>query len=281
LRMGKPRMATLMLAIPAVMFLLILASYAGGLRLTFYNFVVMFGCTVAVIILVYFAGLIFTWNESGRARLPLKWWSRWYSLVVVDVVSLCFLLGMVNACHRYYHPYYMPSESMLPTITLKDNFYAKMHGKEPVKRGDVIILLTQGHDYIKRVAGIEGDHIGLKNGIVVLNGHAVMQQNFGKSQIQEDGHSVPVVELTEQFPGEVERHHIYSIGDSPSADDYPEVVVPPGHVFVLGDNRDRSADSRFALEVDGTGMVARSDIEGKAQFIYWSADHSRIGQTIH
>jgi len=281
LRMGKPRLATLLLVLPAVIFALIFASYAGGLRFSFCSFVIVFGCATVVILFAYLGGLVLTWRESGQARVPIKWWSRWYSLISVDVLSLGVLLGLVHACHSYYHPYYMPSASMLPTLTTKDNFYADMRDNKSIKRGDVIILLTQGHDYIKRIAALEGDHIALKNGMVILNGKAITQQPIGKTQITEQGQSVAVTELTEQFPGEAESHHIYSVGDNPAADDFSEVVVPRGHVFVLGDNRDRSADSRFPLDVDGTGMVANSDIEGKALFIYWSADHSRIGKTIH
>ena len=91
------------------------------------------------------------------------------------------------------------------------------------------------------------------------------------------------VELTlivrERLPGENGSHLIRDEGFS-YGDDFAPVVVPPGHLFVLGDNRDNSADSRYPVADYGVGMVPLSSVIGQAKFIFWSRDRDRIGRTL-
>ncbi len=116
---------------------------------------------------------------------------------------------------------------------------------EPVHRGDVVVFVfppDRTKDFIKRVIGVPGDTIQIKNGEVYLNG-----------QKAADPHAHFEV-------GPQERSLI-----SPR-DNFGPVTVPPGKLFMMGDNRDRSYDSRF------WGFVDMNDVEGRAMIIYWSWD---------
>ena len=85
--------------------------------------------------------------------------------------------------------------------------------------------------------------------------------------------------LAEQFPGELKPHEIYDRG-SAEFDDFAEQTVMPGHVFVLGDNRDLSADSRVPLERFGVGQVRMEDIRGRPLFFTWGGGTHPMGAPI-
>jgi signal peptidase I len=113
----------------------------------------------------------------------------------------------------------------------------------PVHRGDVVVFVfpqDPTKDFIKRVIGVGGDTVQVKNGQVLLNG-----------QPMPDPHA--------HFEVAPDDRSQYS-----PRDNYPATKVPPGEFFMMGDNRDRSFDSRF------WGFVKLDQIEGRAMFIYWS-----------
>ena len=80
----------------------------------------------------------------------------------------------------------------------------------------------------------------------------------------------------EHLPGEESAHRILKT-DPSEFDDTNEVVVPAEHLFVLGDNRERAADSRVPLEYEGVGMVPETAIIGRPMYIHWSSDHKKVG----
>jgi signal peptidase I len=160
------------------------------------------------------------------------------------------------------------------------------------ERGDVVIVTPPGgnQDYIKRVIGLPGDTIELRDGRLIINGKAVhaeprapamipvdanspcgMHQFWGRRVETEQGPFCRLPIVRETLPNGVAYD---TVDDGRSqGDDYPPVRVPAGHLFLMGDNRDHSADSRFSLEEQGLGgPVIWENIGGRAEFITFSLD---------
>lgn len=143
----------------------------------------------------------------------------------------------------YFRSFYIPSEAMQPTLQINDRFVARMRDVGPIGRGDIVLVRVGESVYVKRVAAIAGDMFEMIDGVVVLNGRPVAQREVGRDRVPSAGFGDVATRLSEQFPGEAAPHQIYNMGAS-AVDDYPRITIPPGHVFLLGDNRDNSADSR-------------------------------------
>ena len=168
----------------------------------------------------------------------------------------------------------------------------RLFGSLP-SRGDVVIVTPPGtsNDYIKRVIGLPGDRLQVRGGVVYLNGAAVTRgpvhyrdipidtnspckpEDYPDAQVRRpDGQAVCHLPLvTETLPGG--RHYdTVELGWSPG-DDYGPVTIPASHVFLMGDNRDRSADSRFSLAEKGLGgPVPYENLGGRAEFLTFSLD---------
>jgi signal peptidase I len=179
------------------------------------------------------------------------------------------------------HAYYIPSESMMPTLLKNDHILAATGVGGPFARGDVILFRTRSGDtYIQRVAALPGDRIAVSGGTVLLNGKAVPQQPLGIGQT--GCLSFPEARprrLREQFPGEAQAHQIYDCGPSP-ADVFAEQAVAPDHLFTLGDNRDDSADARVPPEMGGVSQVAIADVVGRAPVYTWARER-KFMQPVH
>jgi len=130
-----------------------------------------------------------------------------------------------------------------------------------VRRGDIIVFrypLNIKEDYVKRAIGVPGDHIRLVNKQLILNGHAVNEPYVKHVTAYIDSYrdnfpSSPNVALPASALDMLENHVVNG-----------DLVVPPGYIFAMGDNRDDSADSRY------WGFVPRENIEGTPLLIYWS-----------
>jgi signal peptidase I len=142
------------------------------------------------------------------------------------------------------------------------------------ERGDVVVFklpTDNSTDYIKRVIGLPGDRIQMKNGILNLNGQPVPRRRIEDYLYQEgNGVVIPLAQYIETLPNGV-QHRIIEMGDNGPLDNTQEYVVPPGDYFMMGDNRDNSQDSRVLSAV---GYVPAENLIGKAQFIFFSTNGS-------
>jgi len=193
-----------------------------------------------------------------------------------------------------YEPFNIPSGSMVPTLLVGDYLFVSkfsygysryslpfglplLSGRiffHSPERGDVVVFklpTDNSTDYIKRVVGLPGDHIQMKNGILHLNGQPVPRRRIEDYLYQEgNGAVIPLAQYIETLPNGV-QHRIIEMSDNGPLDNTQEYVVPPGDYFMMGDNRDNSQDSRVLSAV---GYVPAENLIGKAQFIFFSTDGS-------
>ena len=270
--------------------LLLLIFVALGLRLIVYAFgpPLGFRAFAALLILMLVALLVslvlsmaLSWRYSRlRSGGSAAWWSRWYALAALLLLSMAAANRLGAAADAEYKTYYIPSKSMMPTLVENDRLVVRKGIPADLCRGDVIAFQTPVGDYVHRVAALAGDRIAMRGGVVLLNGRPVAQREVGRATVEAwDGEPGEAVQLAERFPGEAQDHRIYDLGSTPQ-DDMPEQTVAPGHVFVLGDNRDMAADSRIDHDLEGVEQLPISRIRGRALFILWSGDRRKIGAAL-
>lgn len=185
---------------------------------------------------------------SWKYKRPVAWYGRWYVVLGIPVAYVAVVFAISRLL---FTPYYLPSESMLPNFAMNDCFivWRRAYDSSGPARGDVIAFRdTRNVVYIKRIIGLPHDRVAIRNGIVFLNGKTLSRTALGGT------------DFIEKVPDSSRSYVIrklYPAGSS-QFDTTSEVIVPDGHYYVLGDNRDNSEDSRS----DTIGFVARSDIVG-------------------
>ena len=211
-------------------------------------------------------------NDRSRSSIPKR-----VAIVLGCVAAVLLFVPVAALGSGLFKNFYIPAESMAPTLLKSDRMVASMWGPGTLKRGDIVIFRLGNAFYVKRIAALPGDEIGMRAGLVSLNGQPVPQR-FLRRETIDDGRPMPVRRLSEQFPGEARPHEIYDSGPN-LLDEYGPVRVAPGHVFVLGDNRDFSADSRVPRVEMGVEQLAIAEIRGKALFYAWGPSR-RTGEAI-
>jgi len=203
---------------------------------------------------------------SKNRKTAIREWSE--AIIIAILIALFIRTFVVQA-------FKIPSGSMKPTLQIGDHLLVNKftYGiKIPFtrktlipmnapKRKDIVVFIypiERTKDFIKRVVGIAGDTIEIKDKKIYLNGSRY-----------NDGHGVYTDRIL--FPASIQPR-----------DNFGPVTVPAGHIFVMGDNRDQSYDSRF------WGFVDLKDVLGRAFIIYWSWDKtnndvrwSRMGSILH
>ncbi|TCT02396.1 signal peptidase I [Aquabacter spiritensis] len=212
-------------------------------------------------------------------------------LETVRVIVHALLIALVIRT-LLFQPFNIPSGSMKDTLLIGDylfvskfsygysrysipfspNLFAGRLFGAPPERGDVVVFkLPKDNetDYIKRVVGMPGDRIQMINGVLNINGVPVKRERLG--DVMEDdgsGRIVPVKRYRETLPNGV-SYETLDIVENGFYDNTQVYNVPDGHYFMMGDNRDNSADSRVLSQV---GYVPFENLIGKAQIIFFSVD---------
>jgi len=160
--------------------------------------------------------------------------------------------------------YAMGSSSMMPTLGEKDVLLADLRAAGTMPgRGEIIVFRPPSPDtvFVKRVIGSPGDRVAVKAGRLVLNGKVVERRPKGRVELDLSLGPTPVSVYEEALSG-VRPYEIAEMSDAGMLDDVSESVVPPGAVFVLGDNRDNSMDSRVAE----MGPISIGNIVGRVVY---------------
>jgi signal peptidase I len=240
---------------------------------------------------------------DGQSAGPAKKAMDRESLIeTVKTVVYALLIALVIRTFLF-QPFNIPSGSMEATLLVGDYLFVEKFaygysrysfpwGLGPIpgrvwqgngpKRGDVVVFklpLDNSTDYIKRVIGLPGDRVQLINGQIYLNEKPVPRVRVN-DYVEDDPLGAPyhVSRYRETLPGGKSYLVLATTPEGPenNTDVY---VVPSGHYFMMGDNRDNSLDSRFSSDAngvfqraDGVGFVPAANLVGKAEFIFFSND---------
>lgn len=204
----------------------------------------------------------------------------------VSVVIQALILAVVLRTFLY-QPFSIPSGSMKPTLLIGDYLFVskfsygyskysipfapdlfdgRIWASEP-ERGDIAVFKYPPNpdiDYIKRVVGLPGDKIQVFGGVLYINGEAVKRERATENYIDDEGSEGPVPVFIETLPNGV-SYETLDIDPQSLGDDTQVFEVPEGHYFMMGDNRDNSADSRFEV-----GFVPFENFVGRASVIFFS-----------
>jgi len=214
---------------------------------------------------------------------------------LVKVLVQAFVIALVVRTILF-QPFNIPSGSMIPTLLIGDYLFVSKYAygysnhslpfspnlfpgrifASPPKRGDVVVFKfprDNQQDYIKRVIGLPGDKIQMKDGRLYINGELVPREPIKRLEEKDMlGRVREVPTYRETLPGGVSHTIVEVEGDNGPYDNTGVYEVPPDHYFMMGDNRDDSADSRDPTS--GVGFVPAENIVGPAQFIFFSTSAS-------
>ncbi|MBG52238.1 MAG: signal peptidase I [Alphaproteobacteria bacterium] len=211
----------------------------------------------------------------------------------IKTISFALLIALVIRTF-FFQPFNIPSGSMIPTLLIGDYLFVSKYsygysrhsfpfspglfdgrimGSEP-ERGDIAVFKTPADnrtDFIKRVIGLPGDEIQMRDSILYINGVAVPRERI-ENFIERDafGGIREIPQYRETLPNGVSYTTLDRVPNAVS-DNTGVYRVPAGHYFMMGDNRDNSSDSRVPSAV---GYVPLENFVGKAQVIFFSTDGS-------
>ena len=215
-----------------------------------------------------------------------SWW---------DLVKILFYALLIALVERtfFFQPYNIPSGSMEDTLLVGDYLFVekfsygysrfslpwgrlmpsfgRVMAHDP-ERGDVVVFALPSDpstDFIKRVVGLPGDRVQMISGVLYLNDKPVPKVRVGDFVESDDGYEHHIAKYRETLPNGKSYYVLDSIPDGPE-DTTQTYVVPPGHYFMMGDNRDDSDDSRGIV-----GYVPAENLVGRAEFKFFSVDGTK------
>ena len=203
------------------------------------------------------------------------------------VIAQALILALIVRT-LLFQPFNIPSGSMMDTLLEGDYLFVSKFSygysqysipfaavpfsgriwSDTPKRGDVAVFKLprdNSTDYIKRVIGLPGDKIQVTNGVLHINGTAVKRERIEDFFDETAGSRRSTRRYIETLPNGV-SYHTLDLGDGSLQDDTKVYEVPPGHYFMMGDNRDNSTDSRFS----SVGPVPFENFVGRAKIIFFS-----------
>jgi signal peptidase I len=214
---------------------------------------------------------------------------------VVETIKIIFEALLIAIVIRtlLFQPFNIPSGSLIPTLLINDYIFVSKYSygysrhsfpfspplfegrvlsSEP-KRGDVAVFSNArqgGQDFIKRVIGLPGDKVQMIGGLLHINDRPVKKERMrDEATPDRSGRTTPVATYRETLPNGVAYTVIEVEGDHSFADNTPVYTVPPGHFFMMGDNRDNSTDSR---DLSAVGYVPLENFVGRAEIVFFSLD---------
>lgn len=236
-------------------------------------------------------------DRQANWRRELKEWAEFIGgagAIYLGITTIFFML------------FFVPSESMLPGLRVGDRFVVskwaygwtresfpfgighilpkgnpdkRLFARMP-HRGDVVVFRNprNGDTLVKRLIGLPGDSIKTRGGRLYINGQIVPRTLLDTMRYRDDYGQMETAQVySEQLPGAKHPHRIYEFADDYgfsnwSPDNSGPFLVPTGHFFFMGDNRDDSKDSRAP---DGPGMVPFANLVGKGEFVLFSFAHCK------
>ncbi len=230
-------------------------------------------------------------NDDRASEKPVNQQGGFFELV--KVVAQALLIALVVRTFLF-QPFNIPSGSMIPTLLVGDFLFVSKYSygfskfslplspnlfkgrvlASPPKRGDVLVFKLprdNSTDYIKRVIGLPGDTVQMKEGRLYLNGTEVPREPIAKVHTEDYyGNEKDVPTYKETLPGGVSHTIIEIQGDTGFNDNTELFTVPPNSYFMMGDNRDNSTDSRVPPDQGGVGYVPFDNLVGRAEIIFFS-----------
>jgi signal peptidase I len=212
-------------------------------------------------------------------------------IVLIQAIGIALIIRTLLI-----QPFVIPSGSMKSTLLIGDYlmatkwsygysrysipfapplFNGRILGSDP-KQGDVAIFRPPNdmeNDYIKRVVGVPGDKIAVKQGRLIINGVETKLVQIGIFIDGEGPYGVKIPQYKQTLPNGVTHDLLKNFERPSSLDNMAEITVPPAHFFMMGDNRDNSSDSRVF------GPVPLENFVAKAQFLFFSVGEGEAAWT--
>lgn len=230
----------------SVMYLLFYILLISGIAHNFYGFLIVGLYIIAFTLFIIIDNVV---TAIKNKNYELKKYNR-VSVYIISTILFAFITGSANVLiNKYFFQLYsIPAGSMAPAIVEGDSVAVdkSFYRKHKIKRGDLIVFLypnDRSVTYVKRCVAVSGNNLVIDGKDIIINDKKIV----------------------ENYP------LMYNDEDSIFRDIYDYGIVPDNHIYVLGDNRDNSADSRHF------GVVPVKDVIGKPLYIYNSKDRSRIG----